>query len=216
MLFSVVAIVIFTIFKRYVVCEVFLNIFISLVGGAFLSMATALVAFCAKRKEHIITYCTEYKKIFDILLDVQNWYTHWSTYPQQKPTDESIKYVLQKFEDIHSYNNSKMWEVLDDYCSLDCRLSMAGNKMKEMMQTVEKVNYQYNADDSRKFSLYRVHTYDETYMYKHFIKAKISEISTLFLKLADLQAELLEITKINDYLIKINKTLKVLKNEIQI
>lgn len=72
MVLSIIAIVLFTIFNCNIVCEIFLNIFISLVGGAFLSAVTAFVVFSTKRKEYIITYCTEYIKVFNLLLDIQN------------------------------------------------------------------------------------------------------------------------------------------------
>ncbi len=205
MLLSIVAIVLFTIFKCNIVCEVFLNIFISLVGGAFLSAVTAFVVFSTKRKEYIVTYCTEYIKVFNVLLDIQNWYSHWATFPDKKPNNESIQYVLKRFEDISCYDYSTMLMILDDYCALGFCLSKTGQKLKEMIKAVEEANYAYNKTDSKKFSLYRVNTYDENYMYEFFIKAKSVDINNLFFKMKELQSELLEISKINNYLNSIHK-----------
>lgn len=204
MLFSIIAIAFFTIFKRNVVCEVFLNIFISLVGGAFLSMANALVVFYTKRKEYIISFCNEYINLIYILLEISNWYQYCEV-DLVLPDEETMKYVLRRFEDISSYNYSTMLRIVDDYSSLGHSLSKTGLKLKEMMKTVENADYVSFSNNSIEFKLYGVHAYDVIYLYNCIIKPKCDELDILLNKMLILESELVKISKINDYLIRIHK-----------
>lgn len=98
-----------------------------------------------------------------------------------------------------------MLMILDDYCALGFCPSKVGQQLKAMMKAVEEANYVYNEKDSLKFSLYKGNTYDESYMYEFFLKARSADINNLFFKMQKLESELLKISKINNYLKRIHK-----------
>lgn len=66
---SIVAIAIFSNYENKT-CKILSNVFISLVGGAFLAAASAYVTFNIKRKEYIIKFDTDYIGVFNILVDI--------------------------------------------------------------------------------------------------------------------------------------------------
>lgn len=201
---SIVAIAIFSNYENKT-CKILSNVFISLVGGAFLAAASAYVTFNIKRKEYIIKFDTDYIGVFNILVDIQNWYSHYSTDTNSKPNEKSIRFVVSKFEEISNFNYSAMNMILDDFCSLFFLTSKIGIKLNEMMQMVNKLNYAYTPADALKFSQFHTGIYDEQKIYDFYIVKKSNDINNLFLKLPELQSELHNISKINKYLETIYK-----------
>lgn len=193
-----------------------------------MSFFTSWVAFSNKRKEYIISFCENYHTIFNMVMDIENWYSHWENrdifveeiyydkilgeeVKQKVLSDknkQSIRDILQLFERIRNFDYSCMSMVIDDYCSLFKKKSKERLKLKEMMGVISKVDYAYNSEEGLKFSLYRLNSYEESYMYEYFLKEKSNDVTFAFSNMPTLQSDLVKMTKINTYLKKINSDSK--------
>ena len=64
-------------FKDCITYSIFLNIFISLVGGALIGLVTGLIVFNNTKKQYEIKFYSEIKNIKNILASYTNWF-NWN------------------------------------------------------------------------------------------------------------------------------------------
>lgn len=243
---SIIGIVIFNILYKnypcYSIFSIFLNIFISLVGGAMISLVTSSVSFYQLKKQYEIKFYSEISNIRNILKNLLNWFS-WKY--------DEIKYNIKNESNIdnNDFNNvldniilnnnncvkefaniitkyiqydfNNIYYILDDYCSF--RLFKRNNKIRikmyEIMNEINKHNILYDEKMNLTFTLYKQGTYDEYILYENIIeKIKSKYYKTeAFSYMKKLNKEYLKLTKIDDYTqklsVSINKTKKENKDE---
>lgn len=208
---SIIGIICFQcLFKKYplVNCyDIFKNIFISLVGGAFLSMVTSYVSFHNTKKKYTIEYISEYTSVKNIIIELNNWF-QWKCDDVNKIDNIESKETISLFMSIvfrlKNYNYNKMYEILDDYCELT-RDNKIHEQMKLMMTLLNKFNLYYMEDDYRA-ELYKLNVYDEYIMFTYLVP-KFLEIKNEYSisKLSNAKKDLIDMTNINEYLKNIYK-----------
>jgi len=198
------------------------NIFISLIGGTWISMMTSVAGYHFEKKQNIISFCNEYTNILNKIKRLHNWFNlqyddiKYHSYNEMKETlsdndldefiktdnninNEKVHQFYERIKDIESYNYDKMYECMDDFCAFRiAKISPIRSKMMEMVRLV----YEYNVShmDSVHFTGYETGIYDEYILFKNlcpkFQKVILENpIDTFHIK----RQEFLELTKINDY-----------------
>lgn len=202
------------------------NVFISLVGGTWLSMITSRIGFCYTRKQHIIDFCEEYGVLVNKIRLVINWfsiqyndikYENFSELVEKMPekdadefldktnkfNDEKVRVFYERIKEIEKYDFNKLYFIMDDFCSF--RLKRKNNikiKMIEMFKLVKQ--YDIAEMKSEHYIGYEEGIYDEWLLYdcvcprfKEIIK--MIPMRCLLCK----KQEFIDLTQINKYLNKI-------------
>lgn len=204
-------------------CEIFdiiKNIFISLVGGTFLSATLALNEFYNIRKKYIIKFNSEYIKLSNIIFYMANWF-NWRydrvNYQIQKSpeldkiNDNMVKEFVELEDNLYNYDYDLVFEIIDDFCGLSTQNKnlLLRNKMKEMLNFINNFNVIYLKEENQAYTLYKQGIYDEYLYFENIIKPFHNKVSNEEVKkLKTLQAEYLSLSKINKYLKKINQSRK--------
>lgn len=201
------------------------NVFISLVGGAFLSSATAFIGFKNIKRKYIVDFSSDYLTIINkikCLQNIINWHfndikyvqfsksdsklDHEQKIEQQKvydiDNDRYVPMIYNSIKDVSAFNLNRMYEILDDYTGLwlFSKNPKARVQMKIMMDEVLKyhiANKQCKVD----YALYEQKDYDNYLFYTKVISEYYKTCKEVSIKnLCDEHKIFLKVTKINDYL----------------
>lgn len=211
--------------------EVLLNIFISLLGGAFLSAVLAYVNFYSIKFQHEQNFNKYYVKCFELISHIANWYllkekmvNYTVNYSGIDENDISarIKAKIDNnnankpyIEDLYSrivkmadFEFDSMYAITDDYCNTiwkpkERKIQGILEHMIKMTKAVREYDYLLDTQTNANVTRYEEGVADEYYFYL--------EVSPFFKKLMgesrldnllQLQSDLLHLTKMND---RINK-----------
>lgn len=201
------------------------NVFISLVGGAFLSLATALIGFYNTQRKYIVDFSSDYITILNnikCLHNIMNWHykdikyvdyndselklTNKQKNEQQKIYNlDNSKYIPMIYEAIKSiatYNYNRIHEILDDYTGLWIwhKNPQARVQMKIMIDEVYKYHILYKKC-KLDYSLYEQGDYDNYLFYTKVITEYHKTCQEVTIEhLCEEHQIFLKITKINEYL----------------
>lgn len=227
---SIIGVIIFGyLTKIYPNCtsySVFLNIFISLVGGALIGLVTALISFYNIKKQYEIKFYSEVKNIKNILADYTNWF-NWNydnviykvcdTESKVNKDDRKIIFdnsdiyvrdfisIIEKFV---NYDFNEIYYLIDDYCSL--KLFKRDNKIRQqmgkIMRYVNKINILYDKNMGITYQLYKQGKYPEVVVYNNIIskiKEKYPNSNEVMTNLIRLLNDYMSYTRVDDYTKKI-------------
>lgn len=201
------------------------NIFISLVGGAFLSSVTAFIGFYNTKRKFIVDFASNYVDILNnikYLHNLMNWHYRDIKYlncqdPKLQLTDDQkdeqqkiydidnnryIPMIYNAIREIATYNYNRMHEILDDYTGLWIlnKNPKARFQMKIMMDEAYKYHILHkkcNID----YQLYEQKDYDNYLFYTKVITEYYKTCEEVTMEhLHEEYQMFLNITKINEYL----------------
>lgn len=213
---SVIAITVSVLLYDKYGCQIYdiiKNIFISLLGGAFLSAVTSFASYKNIRKQYIIRFSSQYSNLVNIIKQLANWFNwdytkidYQNNIKDNSGNDEKVKQFFNLQEKLYEYDFDKIYEVLDDFCELVYSKTPIQPFMKSMLDMVNKYNVHYMKKENQSYTLYKQGTYNEYLLFNNVIKsfAKIN-IDEGISQLCNEHNKFLELTKINDYLKKIYK-----------
>ena len=219
--------------------SILLNIFISLIGGALISLISSLVAFCQIKKEYEIRFVSQIKCIRNLLGELINWFT-WrngdinfelekSIELQKTENDNTLNFVKSTNDNLvdefvkivtnySNYDFDKIYFILDDYCSLNLfnRNNSIRILMYDIMEQINKYNLLYDIEINTTLTLYKQKIYNSYIVYTNVIqvfneryKNKSKIISNLNDKIKCYFCK----TKIEDYTKKLAPKKKELTND---
>ncbi len=218
------------------------NVFISLVGGAFLSAFTSVVGFLTIKRQQETNFASLYVELTNLIKDFGNWYV-WAgkdiKYLEKKdidklkkenPNEDFLQYkldndkendkIISRFADIlemiKNFNYDEFYKITDDYCSfwLCKNKNKVFNKMKDMITITRKYDI-LTTDQNYAFGLYRSGIYPASYIYKHIlpIYSNLFNNEATIKDICNLEVEFLKLTKLNYHLSKIYKPNKKSKEK---
>lgn len=205
--------------------SIVLNIFISLIGGAFLSAATAFISFMQTKKEYEIKFYSNVNTLNNILLKILNWYNGDYDKIDYKKTIDTSKLTLEQAETAHhlvfdsmdnmvkdfvslvvsfkEYNYDEMIYILDDYRGL---FRNKTNKIKQIMielrNKLNKYNISYYPSMMNSYTLYEMGKYPEVAVYNDIVTPFLQETnirSEELKNLLSLRKKYLELTDLVEY-----------------
>lgn len=220
------------------------NVFISLVGGAFLSAVTSAVGYIIIKRQHETDFASQYIKITNLIKDFGNWYV-WDRkdikylekkdidkYEKENPNADSLKYkldsdkendkIIKKFadilENIKNFNYDEFYKITDDYCSFWFwkNQNKVFKKMANMISIVRKYDI-LTTEQNYGFGLYQSGVYPAYHVYKYIlpIYANLYNKDATIKDICKLEGEFLELTKLNYRLSKVYKTNKKSKEKVK-
>lgn len=220
------------------------NLFISLVGGAFLSAVTSAVGFLVIKRQHETNFASLYIEITNLIKDFGNWYV-WDRknikylekkdidkYEKENPDGDSLKYKLDSdkendkiiksfaniLENIKNFNYDEFYKITDDYCSFWFWKSKnkVFNKMTNMVESVRKYDI-LTTDQNYGFSLYQSGVYPAYHLYKYVlpIYSNLYNKESTIKDICKSESEFLELTKLNYRLSKVYNTKKKNKEKVK-
>ena len=218
------------------------NVFISLVGGAFLSAVTSAVGFLTTKRQYETNFASLYIEITNLIKDFGNWYV-WDRkdikylekkdidkYEKENPDCDSLKYkldsdkendkIIKRFanilESIKNFNYDEFYKITDDYCSFWFwkKQNKVFNKMTSMITAVRKYDI-LTTEQNYGFGLYQSGVYPAYHLYKYIlpIYSNLYNKEATIKDICKLEGEFLELTKLNYRLSKVYKTNKKSKEE---
>lgn len=227
-LLSILCICVFTPLKNcHSVFEVFLNIFISLVGGAFLSGTLAFINFYSIKFEYERDFNTKFITCVNLIRSVANWYSHkgakvdynincadidkddfkklvklkLNNHAHNKPL---VKDLYDRINRIASFDFDSMYAIIDDYCNTiwkpkEKTINGIKDLMISMIRALAEYDYTTNSRVNAVIANYEEGSYDEYILYEN-IHAHFQSliIDEKMSVLSNMQSELLAKTKIND------------------
>lgn len=232
---SIIGIVVFTLlndFYKLSVYDVFKNIFISLVGGAFLSAVTSWVSYKNIKFKCLIDFSSCYIVVLNkvkVLINLMNWhykdikYLEFDSLPNDLSDEEKtlqlqiydkenkvyVSQIYNAIKEIAIYDYSRMHEILDDYTGL--WLFNKNPKVRIQMKIMMDALYEYNIlfkKSKLDYALYEQKTYDEYMFYIKVIQDYYKICKNDKIKNLNEEYSLyLKLSKINDYLNDIYKGL---------
>ena len=213
---SVIAITVSVLLYNKYGCQIYdiiKNIFISLLGGAFLSAVTSFASYKNIRKQYIIRFSSQYTNLVNIIKQLANWFNwnytkidYQNNIKDNSGNDEKVKQFFNLQEKLYEYDFDKIYEVLDDFCELLFTKEPIQPFMKSMLDMVNKYNVHYMKKENQSYTLYKQGTYDEYLLFNNVIKSFADiNIDEGITQLCNEHRKFLELTKINDYLKKIYK-----------
>ena len=207
--------------------EVLLNIFISFLGGAFLSAVLAYVNFYSIKFQHEQDFNKYYVKCFELISHIANWYllkekmvNYTVNYSGIDENDISarIKAKIDNnnankpyIEDLYSrivkmadFEFDSMYAITDDYCNTiwkpkERKIQGILEHMIKMTKAVREYDYLLDTQTNANVTRYEEGVVDEYCFYR--------EVSPFFKKLMgesrldnllQLQSDLLHFTKMNE------------------
>ncbi len=202
-----------------------LNVFISLIGGAFLSAATAFISFMQTKKEYEIKFYSNVNTLNNILLKILNWYNWDYDKIDYKKTIDTSKLSLEQAETAHhlvfdsmdnkvkdvvslivsfkEYNYDEMIYILDDYRGL---FRNKTNKIKQIMidlrNELNKFNIDYHQSMLNSYTLYEMGKCPEVAIYNDIVTPLLQETNIRnekLSKLLSLRKTYLELTDLVEY-----------------
>ena len=216
------------------VFAVFENIFISLIGGTWLSMITAIVSFYNSKRRNVIAFNSEFTNLYNKIVNLHRWYNikyervkYYSCSELEgilseekikkfikkndKHNDNIVHQFYKKIKAIEEYNFDRIYECMDDFCSLKIKgESEIKEKMKEIVELINKYNVIYLK--SVHFCGYESGIYDEYILYKTLCPQFEKIIKDYPVKQFHIKKkEFLDLTKINKSLEKDYKSKKIKK-----
>ena len=226
-LLSILCICIFTPLKScHLVCEVFLNIFISLVGGAFLSGTLAFINFYSIKFKYERDFNIKFITCVNLIYPVANWYSHKKpkvnynidcttidendfekranlkrkNYEYNKPF---VIDLYNRVKQIADFDFDSMYAIIDDYC--DTIWNPKGtnkNGIKTLMMSMVRALAEYDYTTNNRINgiitNYEDGSYDEYILYDNIRSYFESLISNEKISnLHDMQNKLLQKTRIN-------------------
>lgn len=227
---SIVGVIVFGyLSKKFEACisySIFLNIFISLVGGALIGLVTGLISFCNIKKQYEIKFYSEVKNIKNILADYTNWF-NWNydniiykvCDAENKVNKDDRKIVFDNsdtyvrdfitiIEKFTNYDFNEIYYLIDDYCSL--RLFRRDNKIRKqmgkIMRYINGINILYDKNMGITYQLYKQGKYPENVVYNNIIskiKEKYPDSNEVMIKLKGLLKDYMSYTKVDEYTKKI-------------
>ena len=233
MLVSVTGIVLFTCLKDCNVWfEVMLNIFISLVGGAFLSAAVAVVNFYSIKFEYNKQFSAGYIECVNSIRSLTNWFRnienkveYKDSFPQIDANDfcgkikakmENIKKNQPYVIDLHDrvvaiskFDFNSLWNITDDYVDSiwRCKVKQEKSVLLQMIKMVELLadyDYLQYPEISQNITMYEQGTIDEYILYKGIASHFRTIVSDSKMEqLNQLQHDFLIMTKLNKRMNKI-------------
>ena len=213
------------------------NVFISLVGGAFLSSVTSAVGFLTTKRQNETNFESLYIGITNLIKDFGNWYVldrkdikyleakDIEKYKKENPNGDFLKYkldsdnandkIIKRFanilENIKNYNFDEFYKITDDYCSFWFwkNQNKIFNKMTNMVDMVRKYDI-LTTEQNYGFGLYQSGTYPGYHLYKYIlpIYSNLYNKEATIPTIYKLEGEFLELTKLNYRLSKNYKTKK--------
>ena len=218
------------------------NVFISLVGGAFLSAVTSAVGFLMIRRQHETNFASLYIEVTNLIKDFGNWYV-WDRkdikylekkdidkYNKENPNADSLKYkldsdkendkIIKRFadilENIKNFNYDEFYKITDDYCSFWFwkNQNKVFKKMANMISIVRKYDI-LTTEQNYGFGLYQSGIYPGYHIYKYIlpIYSNLYNKEATIKEICKLEGEFLELTKLNYLLSKVYKINKKSKGK---
>lgn len=213
-------------FKDCITYSIFLNIFISLVGGALIGLVTGLIVFNNTKKQYEIKFYSEIKNIKNILASYTNWF-NWNynkviykLETKDGKVDREDRKIVFNNNDIYvrdfisiiekfiNYDFNEIYYIMDDYCSLNLfsRSNKIRIQMYKIMHFINTINILYDENMSITYQLYKQGNYNEELVYLNIIekiKQKNPNSSEIMEKLIVLLKDYMSYTKIDKYTKKI-------------
>ena len=213
-------------FKDCITYSIFLNIFISLVGGALIGLVTGLIVFNNTKKQYEIKFYSEMKNIKNILASYTNWF-NWNynkvIYKLETKdgkvdredrkivfnnSDAYVRDFISIIEKFINYDFNEIYYIMDDYCSLNLfsRNNNVRTQMYKIMHFVNSINILYNEKMSITYQLYKQGEYSEIIVYQNIIKEikqKNPNSNEIMEKLNVLLKDYISFTKIDKYTEKV-------------
>lgn len=205
------------------------NVFISVGGGALLSMATSYVSFKRIEKQQLLRFSGEFIKVENLIKRLYNsfaWdfdsikYTTIKEIPEEitdieerlriygKNYEENSKIVekfFSKIESITEYEYTTMHEILDDFCGLINSDPKVRKQMQIMMTELSKYNIVYSKL-IKGYTLYRERQYDAyMFFYQVLVPMKDKLQKDGLDVLSDEHRMFVKLAKISKYLKKLYK-----------
>lgn len=205
--------------------DIVINIFIGLVGGAFLSAATTSISFMQIKKDYEIKFYSHVNTLNNLLFRILNWY-NWNydkidykktidtsnlTMEQAKEAhhfvfdnmDNMVKDYISLVVDFKEYNYDEMIYILDDYRGLFCNKN---NKIKrtmiELRNELNKYNINYYPSMINSYTLYEMGKYPEVAVYNDIVTPFLQQTNIRCEKLQNLlslRKKYLELTNLVEY-----------------
>jgi len=205
--------------------EIFKNIFISLVGGALISLVTSLVAFRQMKKQQEIKFYSEIKNLKELLKCLANLFVMdyskiiYKLENEEKLSEEDriearklifdnsdiyVKKFVSVISAYKNYNYNEIYYILDDYCSLCLfrRNNKIRKQMYRIMREINNHNVLYDKQMSITMTLYEQGQVPEVAVYNDILtpmKSKIKNNSDIVTKTTDLLNAFMDMTKIDAY-----------------
>lgn len=205
--------------------DILLNVFISLIGGAFLSAATAFISFMQTKKDYEIKFYSNVNSLNNILLKILNWYNwdydklrYGTTIDTSKMTleqaeqahhmvfdgsDEKIKEFISLIVMYKEHNYDEMIYILDDYRGL---FKNKGNKVKRIMielrNELNNYNIDYHQSMINSYTLYEMGKIPEVAIYNDIVKPYLKETDIMndkLNRLLEIRKTYLELTNLVEY-----------------
>ena len=233
MLVSVTGIVLFTCLKDCNIWfEVMMNIFISLVGGAFLSAAVAVVNFYSIKFEYNKQFSVGYIECVNSIRSLTNWFRnienkveYKDSFPQidandfcgkskakMENSEKNQPYVIDLYNRvvaISKFDFNSLWNITDDYVDSiwHCKVKQEKSVLLQMIKMVELLadyDYLQYPEISQNITMYEQGTIDEYILYKGIASHFRTIVSDSKMEqINKLQDDFLGMTKLNERMNKI-------------